>query len=173
MLRIIHFATQSSSISGILFKTHKNVNLRIVTLVMANTTEMNVWFFTITSKVHIQLEKGPNQIRSISRIINKVTPEVFSFKNYKIFRECKTENTFINLELTWKKANEVSCWVTGLKSENVFDRSSFENQTKNIEPATIMNEKNVAIKFNVKFSLNGSMRIKPLVEFIINLRWSY
>ena len=60
--------------------------------------------------------------------------------------------------------------MTGLKSENVFDRSSFENQTKNIEDATIIKEKNVAIKFNVKFSLNGSMRITPLVKFISNSR---
>ena len=170
MNRRIHFATRSSSISGILLKTHKNVNLIIVTLVIANTIAIKDWFFTITPKVHIQLGKGPHQIRSISRIVNKATPEVYDFRNCKGFKRTKT---ILSLELTWKNTNEVSCWVTGLKWENVFDLSSLENQTKNIEPATIINEKKDANKFNIKFPLNGSMRITPLVEFIANSRWSY
>ena len=71
--------------------------------------------------------------------------------------------------LTWKKANEVSCWVRGLNCENVLLRSRFENQIKNMEQATIINAKNVAMEFKIRFPTNGSMGITPSVKFIVNL----
>ena len=70
--------------------------------------------------------------------------------------------------LTWKKANEVSCWVRGLNCENVLLRSRFENQIKNMEQATIINAKNVAMEFKIRFPTNGSMSLTPSVEYIVN-----
>ena len=74
ILRVIDFATKSSSISGILRKTHKNINLRIVTLVKAKTIAIKDWFLNMITKVHNQVGRGPIQIRNMSMIVHKATP---------------------------------------------------------------------------------------------------